>query len=340
MSGNQNSKTQRPRYVSYLPPAYLDGPDGFLSRFIALFESMMSGGEKTLFRQLESWVSMDELHSVLTSEVSPEGDLRYDSETRRLIAVGPMSEAERDRLKALMSPPPVSATEEEKEAYKSYNEGLDLLHTRSLGRQERLAGVEEILDHIELYSDAFTAPSSAVSTDAEGLFDQGFFDDDFLSYLAGWVALTLKPRWSEAKKRRLIRNIVPLYKKRGTLEGITKFLEIFVESQVNVHEELGLQVGVRSTIDVDTRVGGLPHFFTVEIPYGFRDAGVTEPRPFDFKFLQNTTTNTKEILDLEKPAHTDYRALYRFPGIIVADYSTVGKDTLVWEQGKALPLSD
>ena len=38
----------------------------------------------------------------------------------------------------------------------------------------------------------------------------------------------------------------------------------------------------------------------------------------------------RRVVDLEKPAHTDYRALYRFPGVIVGDYSTVGWDTLLW----------
>jgi len=198
-------------------------------------------------------------------------------------------------------------------------------------RTESLWGIEQLLDRIHLYTDPLTAPGAhGVSEDEAS--SKGYFDENFLDYLASWVALTLEERWPPVKKRRLIQNIVPLYKKRGTLQGIREFLEIFVESPVRVHEELGLQVGVRATVGTDTFVGGWPHLFKVEIIYGYRESKEEAPRRFDPIFLASIRENTIEILDLEKPAHTDYRVLYNFPGIIVGDYSTVGWDTLLWSR--------
>ncbi len=203
--------------------------------------------------------------------------------------------------------------------------GMESMPRRELeGGREKLPGLEQILDGIGRYSDPLAAPARA---EAEGISDQGFFDDDFLPFLASWLALTLRQHWSEAKRRRLIQNIVPLYKKRGTVEGITRFLEVFVEYPIQVTEWLGIQIGRRSTVGVDTTVG-VPHMFLVEIAYGERKS--EEPQPFDFAYLRQVTHNTREILDLEKPAHTDYRALYRFPGVIVGEDSTVGLATLLW----------
>ncbi len=326
-----NGTAQRPRYASYLPPAYLDAADGlprgtggtFLARFVALFEAFMSGPGATPRRLLESWVAVDALPAVLAPEISPEGDLRYEPQSRRLVFTGEMSAARRTELLALGS-----AIAEPAE-HAAYQQSLELLAERSLGRHEELPAVEQLLDAVERYSDPFAAPSP-VRPDAEGIPAQGFFDDDFLPYLASWVALTLKQHWPEAKKHRLISGIVPLYKKRGTVEGLTRVLEIFLEYPVRVTEELGIQVGVRSTVEVDTAVGGLPHMFKVAITYGHREAGDAAPRRFDFQFLRFITENTTEVLDLEKPAHTDYHASYNFPGFIVGEYSTVEWDTLIW----------
>lgn len=251
-----NDVVTRPPYASYLPPVYLDAPDGVLARLVALFEALMAGMENAPLRVLAP------------------------------------------------------------------------------GRTEAVPGLEQLLDGIERYSDPLEAPAG--SADDGGA--TRFFDDDFLPYLAGWVALGLRQHWPEAKKRRLIAGIVPLYKLRGTLEGIARILEIFVESPVRIREELGIQVGVRATVDVDTTVGGLPHRFRVEIPYGYREAGEPNPRRFDFEFLRFLSGNVREVLDLEKPAHTDYEAVYDLPGIVVGEYSTVEWDTVIWPSRGARPI--
>lgn len=327
---------ERPSYASYLPPCYTGEAGSFFARFVALFETLMAGAEPAPLRQLESWVDLDAVPAVLASELSVAGDLRYDAANRRLVCSGPMSEPRRLELRALGEASGAIPDPVERDRYLAL---IELLASRSAGRTEELPGLERILDGVDRYSDPLRAPASRVIPGAEGIADDGYFDDDFLPYLASWVALTLRSRWPEAKRRRLIRSITPLYKKRGTLEGIRRFLRLFVDSPVAVREELGIQVGVRSTVAEDTTVGGLPHRFIVEIAYGRREAGDSTPRPFDFEFLRQVTANTREVLDLEKPAHTDYAAFYDFPGIVVGEYSTAGWDTLIWPHGEARPLT-
>ena len=168
-------------------------------------------------------------------------------------------------------------------------------------------GIEEILDNIHYY------------------FDPGETPAEFLKWLAGWVALTLKESedWSEPKKRELISQIVPLYQKRGTKEGLEEYLKIYVKADVSIVDELGpLQVGVLSKVGVDTVIGGLPpHFFIVD---------VTLPVP-DPKAMEKKKRAIEELIDIEKPAHTYYRTNVTVPTMQVGVFSTVGVDTLLWE---------
>jgi len=160
-----------------------------------------------------------------------------------------------------------------------------------------VVGIEQILDKIHDYVDPlFTPPMAGSSQDIA----------DFLAYLANWVALSLDENWDERSKRRLLKRIVPLYKRRGTKAGLTEYLEIFVGSNVAIDEFL---VGE-----------SLPHFFVVTIT--FSDIS-------NIGFVSETVNATKAILDLEKPAHTYYKLRFQFPGIIVGERSTVAKDTII-----------
>jgi phage tail-like protein len=53
---------------------------------------------------------------------------------------------------------------------------------------------------------------------------------DFLPWLASWVALELEPAWTEYQKRKLITEIVPIYRLRGLQAGLHAHLDIFVQT--------------------------------------------------------------------------------------------------------------
>ena len=98
---------------------------------------------------------------------------------------------------------------------------------------------------------------------------------EFLSYLASWVALTLDQNWDMAKKRTWLSQIVPLYKRRGTLVGIRAYLDIFVGNQATVDDSPPFVVGVSATIGDDTMVGAPPYLFRVRLEYAY------DGKPFD-----------------------------------------------------------
>lgn len=155
-----------------------------------------------------------------------------------------------------------------------------------------------------------------------GFFDPETTPKEFLDWLAGWVALTLRGDWDDLAKRRLLKRIIPLYKKRGTKEGLSEYLRIFVGPNVQLDEYLtGITVGETGTVGVDTFVGGLmPHFFIVTITF----ASI-----INLGFIQDTVTATKSVLNLEKPAHTYYALRFQIPGIQVGQRATVGADTII-----------
>ncbi|MBS1824045.1 MAG: hypothetical protein JST93_01875 [Acidobacteria bacterium] len=186
-----------------------------------------------------------------------------------------------------------------------------------------IPGIETTLLRFPDYLDPLLAPiDNPAASSTEPL------RSEFLSYLASWAAATLDQNWDLEKKREWVRRIVPLFKRRGTRDGLQEFLRTFVGNQVRIDEpDGGMTLGVdNTTLAVDTFLSDAPaYFFRVRISYGF------PPDPFDFAVWNNLLQGTRTIVDLEKPAHTYYQLDARSPGIIVAARSTVAVDTLIWE---------
>ena len=73
-------------------------------------------------------------------------------------------------------------------------------------------GLEEIIDNIQIYYSTQQTP------------------EEFLPWLANWVALSLKNDWTEAAKIEFIQQIVGLYPYRGTKAGLEKILGIYLKN--------------------------------------------------------------------------------------------------------------
>jgi phage tail-like protein len=111
------------------------------------------------------------------------------------------------------------------------------------------------------------------------LFDPDQTDEEFLPWLASWVALSLRADWDVNTKRAFIREIVPLYKLRGTKAGLQRMLEIYTREQ-------------KVTIDDDFAAPA--HFFQVALVLGEADP----------MRLQRQQEIARTIIEQEKPAHT------------------------------------
>ncbi|MGB9939416.1 phage tail protein [Methanosarcina sp.] len=125
------------------------------------------------------------------------------------------------------------------------------------------------------------------------------FLDDFLTWLASWVDLVLQEDWDLQKKREIIARIIPIYRMRGTKKGIEEFLRIYVGGNIEIFETPAFQVG-SSHVGVNSLVGKgiMPYDFTVIITLPKRYQEESE--------YCKVLKNIKDILDLEKPAHTTY----------------------------------
>lgn len=154
------------------------------------------------------------------------------------------------------------------------------------------------------------------------LFDPKETREEFLPWLASWVALGLRADWTEAQKRDFLANIVPLYRRRGTKENLAELLRIYtgLSPVITGALETDFQIGVHSTIGVDTQIGGsAPHFFHVS---------VTMPNP-DPATLQRQSQIATALIDLQKPAHTDYTLEILHDTMQIGVRSTIGVDTLL-----------
>jgi phage tail-like protein len=153
------------------------------------------------------------------------------------------------------------------------------------------------------------------------LFDPHAAPPDFLPWLASWMALILRADWDESQQRAVLAKIIPLYAKRGTKAGIEEYLKIYAGEGVTIKDELTpLQVGASSTVGVNTVIGGQPpYFFIVNVAFA-------EPDP---EKLKPKVKAVRDVLDIEKPAHTFYQLNFQGPTLQIGIASTVGTNTLI-----------
>ena len=178
-------------------------------------------------------------------------------------------------------------------------------------------GMEELLDG------AVNLDEGRVLAGIERFFDPGLRDQgsmlgpeqrapaEFLEWLARWVAVSLRGHMSEVQRRETVARAVPLYRKRGTREGL--------EQLVAIQAALRATVTDASTPGAEDLSGRGPHFFHVQISL---PSGTIEQRRRQREIVE-------EIVDAEKPAHTWYELEVIEPELQVGVTSRIGVDTLI-----------
>ena len=118
-----------------------------------------------------------------------------------------------------------------------YQELASLLPSYLYPFEERIDALRGLLSQVDNYVAPALAPAA-----------------DFLPWLAGWVALTLDDEWEENRRRQLISQAVELYRWRGTVTGMRRYLELYTGlplARIEVHEGRwpgGIQIGISSRI--------------------------------------------------------------------------------------------
>ena len=131
------------------------------------------------------------------------------------------------------------------------------------------AGLETTIGHVADYLDPMTTRA------------------DFLPWLAGWVALSLRADWDVSTQRAFIRQIVSLYKLRGTKGGLQQMLEVYTQKPVEIWDTF------------DDR----PYFFEVRLTLSVADTALLDAK----------RQIARAIIDQEKPAHTYYALQIAIP---------------------------
>lgn len=145
-------------------------------------------------------------------------------------------------------------------------------------------GIEQILDRIESFFDPATAPP------------------DFLPWLAGWVATSLREDWDEATRRRFLINLIPLYRRRGTRQALQKLLQLYLNPTADPARDAAQDVQIDEP-------DAPPRYFLVSFTVVERDPAV----------LARTAAIAIDIIDREKPAHTFYGLRISYPSLQIAD---------------------
>ncbi len=137
--------------------------------------------------------------------------------------------------------------------------------------------------------------------DGHSYYDPHECPPEFLSWLASWMAFTVDADWPEEKKRALIKRALDLYRLRGTRRGLILFLKLFTGYEPQIEEHAwpfrGFRVGDKARVGVDSVVSSpvvLANCFIVTLPIRFDD------------ITQDTVIRVHEIIQREKPAHTQY----------------------------------
>jgi phage tail-like protein len=122
--------------------------------------------------------------------------------------------------------------------------------------------------------------------------------DEFLPWLAGWVALTLRDDWDTDVKRAFIREVVGLYRYRGTKHGLAEMLRVY----------LGVPSDGPNPVTVFDSASDFgfeppPHYFQVQIR-------VTAQERSQLRRIQRIA---EAIIEQEKPAHTYYGLSFLVP---------------------------
>ncbi|NEQ41078.1 MAG: hypothetical protein F6K40_34650 [Okeania sp. SIO3I5] len=134
-------------------------------------------------------------------------------------------------------------------------------------QSENVPGFEEVLEQIHLFFNPQETP------------------EEFVPWLAGWVALSLRDDWDIEVKRAFILEVVKFYRLRGTKEGLSELLSLYLKNA-----KLGEKV------EIFDNFTHFPHYFQVQLTLNDRDP---------IKYWQQAKI-AQAIIEQEKPAQTFY----------------------------------
>lgn len=158
---------------------------------------------------------------------------------------------------------------------------------------------DDLMGRFLMLFESFWGPIETQIDNVYGYFDPALTPPDFLRWLASWFDLALNARLPAERQRRLVREAAPLYRRRGTRQGLQRYLELYTGGEVHIVEQraenfrlgAGAKLGPGIALGRDNR----PHTFTVLLRLPEEDAR-------DAAWIADICA----LIEAEKPAHTAY----------------------------------
>ena len=160
-------------------------------------------------------------------------------------------------------------------------------------------------------------------------FDVEAAPEEFISWLATWVATIFDESWPEEKRRVFLQRAVELYKKRGTREGLEELIEIYTGNKPLIVENFRLRC-----VENDDIKSTLEKLFGTFKPYRFCVLlkATQEENESQLKTI-------KRIIELEKPAHTNAGVVVLQPWIYLDMHTYLGINTYLSKQAMRLGIA-
>lgn len=193
-------------------------------------------------------------------------------------------------------------------------------------------GIEEILDKIHEFFNPHLAPGVKYKG------KENHPQRNFLNWLAEWVSFAYGVYFDEAKLRRIIPQLIPLYAKRGTREGFKEYIELFTgKNSVSIYETpleksqftkyLYSQANKNFILENNYTFGVRIDLSRSILVKDYSFDGDNLPTPQEIEYIINLFN---QIIAHEKPAHTDViLSLHVTNGIQIAVTSTIAEDTRI-----------
>jgi phage tail-like protein len=196
-----------------------------------------------------------------------------------------------------------------------------------------------------LFAERFLALFEGRLTRIEGryelvarMLDPHAASDDWLDFVAGWFDLVLDPTWPRARRANLLAQIFALYKIRGTVEGVLKFVELYTGHRPALIEGFQQRPRTGHVLGHAGALGCSPLGSTATA------AGTSAPHLDTYAhrctllaYLDDdcdrdaATSALRALLAGIVPAHVDVTLIVAVPGGRIGIASTIGLDFVLGE---------
>jgi phage tail-like protein len=160
---------------------------------------------------------------------------------------------------------------------------------------------DELMGRFLMLFESFLGPVDHQIDSQAAYFDPKLAPPEFLPWLASWTNLTLDDSLPDDRRRMLLTESSALYKRRGTRQGLQRYLEIFTGGRVEIVEHLSENfiLGSRATMGQGIALGmsNIPLTFTVNLVL---------PEESDNLSAAARERKIVSIIEAEKPVHTGY----------------------------------